>query len=299
MFEGMSDDEDDFQSVSLGGTPGITLWTPLRLSSGSLTCWIWMCFRAAQQACPAEVGSLRGFVRCLWATAERPARDLLHKVNSQLLWRWPALQTAVQSLPQQPTRWGRGFSTNRWARNSTNTFNELKSWAPAAFVCSPHCLIFHSLWLRRTPLVAWPPCRPGHQSARICSVRLCSKLCRPPTFPLCRWASALKGIIAPRRSGRKDSAFYLPLLLLSGPVAVPDAAAQGHGHPGWRADAEGAAGHRRRHPGRPGAHFCWWPWTLNPDSAEETFCKGRHACIFLVSTSSNNFLYFTIKVTKL
>lgn len=80
------------------------------------------------------------------------------------------------------------------------------------FVCCLHCLIVHSLWLRRTPLVAWPPCRPGHQSVMICSVRLCSKLCRPPTSPLCRWANLfLKGIIASRRGKTPDESLCLLL----------------------------------------------------------------------------------------
>lgn len=67
------------------------------------------------------------------------------------------------------------------------------------------------------------------------------------------------------------------LLLFSGPLAVPDAAAQGHGDPGWGADAEGAAGHRWWHPGCPGAHFCWRPRTLRPHIPQQrALWRGEH-----------------------
>lgn len=93
----------------------VPLWTPPWLLWGNLIHCVCMCFRAAQQAPPAEAGSLQEFVRCLWATAERPARDLSRKVNWRLLWRSPALQTAVRSLPRQPTRWDK----KKWISFST------------------------------------------------------------------------------------------------------------------------------------------------------------------------------------
>lgn len=62
---------------------------------------------------------------------------------------------------------------------------------------------------------------------------------------------------------RSEESFSECVFVVSGPLAVPDAAAQGHGDPGWGADAEGAAGHRWWHPGCPGAHICWRPRALS------------------------------------
>lgn len=71
-------------------------------------------------------------------------------------------------------------------------------------------------------------------------------------FRLCDSGSCLEGTYS-------AAVFDLP-----GPLAVPDAAAQGHGDPGWGVDAEGPAGHRWWHPGCLGAHICWRSRTLNP-----------------------------------
>lgn len=58
-----------------------------------------------------------------------------------------------------------------------------------------------------------------------------------------------------------------------GPLAVPDAAAQGHGDPGWGANAKGAAGHRWWHPSCPRAHICWRPRTLSPYPMDTGFYR--------------------------
>lgn len=68
------------------------------------------------------------------------------------------------------------------------------------------------------------------------------------------------------------------LVCFAGTLAVPDAAAQGHGDPGRGADAEGPAGHRWWHPGCPGAHICWRPGTLRPGSPHRLTELGGKKC---------------------
>lgn len=62
--------------------------------------------------------------------------------------------------------------------------------------------------------------------------------------------------------------FHQCVFVSPGPLAVTDAAAEGHGDPGWGTDAEGAAGHRWWHPSCPGAHICWRPGTLSPHTKD-------------------------------
>lgn len=85
--------------------------------------------------------------------------------------------------------------------------------------------------------------------------------------------------------------------VLLGPLAVPDAAAQGHGDPGWGADAEGAAGHRWWHPGCPGAHFCWRPRTLRPQTpTAEGFVERRAQKDSLAAAMIHTLISYTIRV---
>lgn len=53
------------------------------------------------------------------------------------------------------------------------------------------------------------------------------------------------------------SPLNFPCLLRAEPVAAPAAAAARHGDTRRRAEPAGPAGHRRGHPGCPGAHLCW------------------------------------------
>lgn len=70
MFEGMSDDEDDFQSVShsaLNSRYLISCWMRSDHAGGYLCVYIYVCVctRAAQQAPPAGQGARREYGQCL------------------------------------------------------------------------------------------------------------------------------------------------------------------------------------------------------------------------------------------
>jgi len=105
MFEGMSDDEDEFQSVSLSSTSDIMYWkTEAANGCKQYVVCVNVCDREALQVPPTEAGSQQEYDQCLWATVERQAPDLLHRASWQLLWPSLALLTAVLSLQQQLVR---------------------------------------------------------------------------------------------------------------------------------------------------------------------------------------------------
>lgn len=71
MFEGMSDDEDDFQSVSWFLS---TVDHKLSRSLGNLYVFVTVCNRGAQQVPPTGQGFQQEYDQCLWATVEQQVR---------------------------------------------------------------------------------------------------------------------------------------------------------------------------------------------------------------------------------
>lgn len=75
-----------------------------------------------------------------------------------------------------------GENRQVWRTDDRNTF-VLPRWSQRSCVVP----LFLPLWFRETPPTTWLRCLQGPQSVMISSARPCSKRCKPPTCPLCRW----------------------------------------------------------------------------------------------------------------
>lgn len=118
MFEGMSDDEEDFQSVSHGAwSLRRSAWVTQRRWGGELKVFflnVWLFVnRGAQRDPPAEREAQRACVPYRWATAGRRGLGQSRRASWRRLWLSPAPLTAAQSRQQPPARWESSSVTDR------------------------------------------------------------------------------------------------------------------------------------------------------------------------------------------
>lgn len=147
---------------------------------------VWMFVnRGAQRDPPAGREAQRACVPFRWATAGRRGLGPSRRASWRRLWLSPAPPTAARSRQQPPARWESQSVTD--AR-------------PGIIFCCHVCHIAATLFFfffplglgfRETPPAMWLRCLQGPQSVMISSARPCSKRCKPPTCPLCRWGRRL------------------------------------------------------------------------------------------------------------
>lgn len=183
MFEGMSDDEEEFQSVSH------TLWYIRNIQR-----------RTSDEMRRPERDSVLMFVTGEPGRSPQQSRGLGRNASGV-----SEPQRCDGPSADNAERAGDGFGSRQHSRQQRCHSNNLKpgqsfivrtkiqiQWKHSCPLLSFRSVCLHS---RPTPLAVWPRCQQGPQSVTISSARLCNKLCKPPTCPLCRWSSELTHLI--------------------------------------------------------------------------------------------------------
>lgn len=192
MFEGMSDDEEDFQSVSHAAwSLRRSAWvTRRRRRSSKCPFSACECLLTGEPSGPLQPsGRLSGHAAHI-AEPQRgggASADHAERAGDGSGSRQHSRQQCGHAYNVQP-----GENRGVWRTDGGNIF-PLPNYV-CVCTAEPCCSSFSSsrgLWFRETPPIMRLRCLQGPQSVMISSARPCSKLCKPPTCPLCRWGRRL------------------------------------------------------------------------------------------------------------